>query len=155
MLNKKLELSLSQMLDVIWVWQCEIEPQYLPVWKSYNCSCGRVLNPETHIEEYNSLLEQLCSDTSQNHLDYTKAAMSMLAYNSVWVFGFFEKPNAEFGKLPRWGIDAEKQIKEPDAQSKHEARSIIKTLLSVKNNGTPAYSVGNHAITFSPAELLQ
>lgn len=155
MLNKKLELSLSQMLDVIWVWQCECKPKYLPVGQNFSCSCGRGFNPEKHIEEYNYLLEQLCSDNPQDYLDYTKAAMSMLKYNSVVVFSFFEKPNAEFGKLPRWGIDAEKQIKEPDAQSKHEARSIIKTLLSVKNNGTPAYSVGNHAITFSPAELLQ
>ena len=148
MLDKRLELSLSQILDIIWVWQCECKPKYLPNWKNYNCSCGRVLNPEKHIEEYNSLLEQLCSAPSPGNLDYTKAAMSMLRYNSILVFSFLEKPNAGLGKLPRWGIDAAKQIKEPDSQAKQKARALIKMLLTVGDDGTLAYAVADSAITF-------
>lgn len=165
MLKKALELSLSQILNVIWVWQCEFIPTYSPLWQNCKSSLRGGYKPESHIADYNHLLEQICMSTPQEQLDYTQDAMKMLAYNiAIGFFGLIEKPTIEsedvqfqqvlesLQKLKAERIDAVRQLKEPSDEAKQEARTLIKTLLAVETDGYPVYAYANLAITILPVK---
>ena len=160
-----INLNLSQILAVTWVWQCEITPKYLPVWKSFGVKCGCVRNPKLHLAAYNSLVDQLCSGVPAKRLQYTKGAMSMFAANSTFLLASFSQAPA-FKDGDRQQNDAVKmiralapgkvvaaeQISEPSEEDKSEARGIIRKILSVDKNGQTQYWTSG-CITFTPGQL--
>ena len=136
---KQISLGLSQLIAIAWVWQQEITPKYLPTWNEIRAKCGTIRRPEIHVEAYNSLLDQIFSDTKE--IKCTKAAMHLFANTSMYVLmpftsgetfvkGFRDTPNL---------LTAKKQIMKPSDSDLTEARSIIRTLLSIDSHGKPVY----------------
>ena len=160
-----INLNLSQILAVTWVWQCEITPKYLPLWQKYGIKAGCVRNPKLHLAAYNSLVDQLCSGVPAARLKYTKGAMSMFAANSTFLLASFSQAPA-FKDGDRQQNDAVKmiralapgkvvaaeQISEPSEEDKSEARGIIRKILSVDKNGQTQYWTSG-CITFTPGQL--
>ena len=159
-----INLNLSQILAVTWVWQCEITPKYLPIWKKSGIRCGRVRKPELHLAAYNSLVDQLCSGVPAAKLKYTRGAMSMFAANSIILASFSAAPAFRAGDklqndvvkmirgLAPGLIIAAEQIAEPSEEDKTEARGIIRKILSVDKNGQTQYWTSG-CITFTPGQL--
>ena len=162
---ESISLNLSQILAVTWVWQCEITPKYMSVWKSFHVKCGCVRNPKLHLATYNSLVDQLCSGVSAKRIQCTKGALSMFAANSAFLLASFsqapafkdgDKQQNDVVKIIRTltpgKVVAAEKIVEPSEEDKTEARGLIRKILSVNENGEPLYCTSG-SITFTPGQL--
>ena len=145
---KEITLGLSQLIAIAWVWQQEITPKYLPIWHEYGTKCGKYRRPEKHIAAYNSLLDQIFA--GKKELKYTKGAMSMLATIATRVMMPFLPLTPHIKQATPNLICAEKQLVKPDEKDLAEARSIIRTLLSVDPMGNPLYTSAQ-CMLFTPA----
>lgn len=161
---EEINLNLSQILAVTWVWQCEITPKYLPIWQKYGIKAGCVRNPKLHLTAYNFLVDQLCSGVPSAKLKYTKGAMSMFAANAAFLFcsfdeaPAFQKGNEELNRAVKMlrelvpgRVIAAEQIAEPAEEDKFEARNLIRKIFAVNENGDPLYWTPGF-ITFSPQQ---
>ena len=148
-MNSVVSLNIPQIIAVAWVWQTEIEPIYTSVWQKLGVKCGMYRKPGLHIAAYNRLLDQLCSGTPLENIEYTKGALSMLADNAARVLNAFSSPISTDGcadenfvycanyinAIVSGRVTARKQIKAPSAESCSEARKIIRQLLAVDEKG--------------------
>lgn len=160
-----IRLNLSQVLAVAWVWQVEVLPKYIPIWKQYNVACGCNRKPELHVAAYNSLLDQLLSDTKRENLEYTKGAMSMLAFNAGHAMIAFEPATPFRHNDPEWDAGVEElrrlipgriiayeRIMETPLSDKREAKRLIRQILSVDDKGNLLYdSPGIDCMVFKPS----
>lgn len=148
---KQIALGLSQILAVAWVWQQEVTPKYLPIWHEYGTKCGMYRRPDKHVAAYNSLLDQIFA--GKKELKYTKGAMSMLAKMASRVMTSFLPATPHLKHYTPGLINAEKQIVKPNEEDLAEARSIIRTLLSVDPMGNPLYESSLSAcVIFTPVK---
>ncbi|MBP5586656.1 MAG: hypothetical protein J6Y92_09940 [Lentisphaeria bacterium] len=145
---KQITLGLSQLIAIAWVWQQEIEPRYLPIWREYGTKCGMYRRPEKHVAAYNSLLDQILSGAKE--LKYTKGAMSMLAEVSSEMMNAFFPVNPVLKKYTYGLISAEKQLVKPNEEDLAEARSIIRAMMSVDSMGNPLYEPSLTLFVVSP-----
>lgn len=155
--TKTITLNLRQTISVAWVWQCEISPKYLPAWKSFNCTLVKERNPEKYINEYNDLINQLCSNVPSEQIVFNKPALRMFIYNSMFVFAPFNcrpgvkdeiKLNKTLKQLMPENINAAESLMEPAEEDKKEARQIIKNLLSIDKNGIADYTLAHCGAAF-------
>ena len=142
-------LNIPQIIAITWVWQTEIEPVYTRLLQKYGVKCGMFRKPELHLEAYNKLLDQLCSGASNEKIESTRGALSMLASNSQHIFSAFSAAvrtgdsNNEVLKVSATYINtraagrivATEQIKTPPADDCAKARRIIRQLLAVDASG--------------------
>lgn len=133
---KGIVLGLSQVLAVAWVWQQEVTPKYLPIWKERGPRCGTIRRPEKHVEAYNSLLDQLLS--SEKEIKYTKGALCFFVRVSSQMINAFFRQDSYPQKMPGL-ISAERQLMKPQEEDLAEARSIIRAMMSVDSMGNPLY----------------
>ena len=159
-----IRLNLAQVLAVAWVWQTEVLPKFMPIWKEYGIACGAYRKPELHVPAYNALLDQLLSDARREDLKYTKGAMSMLAFNSRILIVF--EPAMPFRRDdPKWNecvellrrevpgrIIAHESLRNPPQADRREAKHLIRQLLSVDARGKLLYdSPLGGCMIFTPA----
>ena len=135
---KQIVLKLSQIIAIAWVWQQEITPRYLPIWKERGPKCGRYRRPEIHVGAYNLFLDQLI--TGAKELTYTNGALRMFMRMSSQTMQAFFPLNPHIKQAMPGLICAEKQLVKPNEEDLAEARSIIRTLLSVDPMGNPLYT---------------
>jgi hypothetical protein len=134
---KNITIGLSQFIAIAWVWQQEVTPKYLPIWKELGPRCGTIRRPEKHVEAYNSLLDQLLS--SEKEIKYTKGALCLFVRISDKMMNSFFPLNTHLKKLTPGLISAEKQLVKPQEEDLAEARSIIRTMMSVDSMGDPLF----------------
>ena len=157
------KLNLEDILAVAWVWQCEIEPKYLELWCLYGIKCGCVRKPVLHVQAYRNFLNQICSNTPVDELEYTRGALSLFALYSGKLFSAFTAALKEDVQNKKYDsallqlservpgrIRAAEQICNLPEKNIKAARQLIKNLLSVDDNGLSLYEFSDIGMTFTP-----
>ncbi len=135
---KEIVLGLSQLIAIAWVWQQELTPKYLPIWQENRSRCGTIRRPEIHVGAYNAFLDQLFS-TAKGDIKYTKGALCLFISVSDIMMTAFSRLDPRLKKYTPGFISAEKQLVKPQEDDLAEARSIIRTMLSVDSMGNPMF----------------
>ena len=162
-----IRLNLAEILAVAWVWQCEIHPKYTEIWSCYGTKCGCVRKPELHVQSYRTFLDQICSETPEIDLQYTKGALSMFCANAATLFcdfapasrrntshGLLNFATSKIEELVSGRIRAAEQIHNIPAVDLQAARKTIKKLLAIDNAGNLQYEPTGLAIaTFKRRNL--
>ncbi len=147
-------LSLEELLTVIWVWQCELYPKLRDLQKEFEATASCPRQPEKHVETYRQLLNQF-RFISADAIRTNKAAVSMLLCKSSEMV-FFEQANpllAEAANLKHF--DASKLLKKPTRKARIEALRTIMALLSVDDAGNKLYTLTNVIDIMNKAVILR
>lgn len=151
-MNRNIVLRLADVLEITWVWQCEVKPKIPMLVGPPRKRFAALRRPEMHLPAYRKLLDDLFINLPEHLYAETKGAATILCHTSGIMF-MFEKPFdisefdeefiAEHEPLGRYLIDAKVMLKPPSEKRKKAARELIRRLFQVDEYAHPLYRCEN------------